>query len=425
MKIFARAIHCLARMGLEIYVEPLEKGLSLRSVNTTRSAYACFIFQTSFFQTYDDGNSDDESSDEGLKCKLSARSLLSVFKSLSTIERMVDRCSIKMNDDEEQITFILRCLHGVTKTYNLSYQDCESLEAVYSKNLSPNMINIQPEILCDIVTNFPNALDEITLTVCPQNMVVTNYVEEYEDPAQVINTKIELVAEEFEKFQIGFDTEITFCLKELKGISTFADSISQNVDLHFESGGKPIVFSLTNDPTFEANFVLATLVDLPRTQGSQQTNKTNNKSEKGSEPSKKQSKSLSREASEPEDGQSTSQAHSQHTLDLEDGFGFDGDEEWANEVLSSAKEHIVQEPLTKNNGNRHPDFDNSFQFKELLSKKGSILSQPRRTAVSGKCMQSPPQRVPSDLEFAEMPGSMSVDSEKSPGNSSKTTPRET
>ena len=401
VRLFARAIHCLAKIGHEIYVEPLKKGLSLRTVNSTRSAYGCFIFMISFFQTYDDGISDDEnSSNDGLKCKLSVKSFLSVFKSLSTIDRMVDRCSIRMNEREEELTFLLYCHHGITKTYNLSYQDCESLQAVFTKDFSPNLINVQPRILGEVVTNFQNAQEEISLTVCPQNMVVTNYVDEDEDPAKVINTKMVLVAEEFEKFQIGVDTEITFCLKELKGIIMFADSTDHSLDIHFESAGKPIVFSLASDPTFEANFVLATLIDLPGTQMSEQTNRQNG-SQKVSDPK-----------------ESTSPSHSQHMLD--DEFDLDAEEDWANDIIA-AEEQGVQQASRKNSGYKHPDFDDSFPFQD--GKKASTSSRTRKSneehAISVKNIRSPPHSVPSDLARAEMPGSMSVDSENSPGNSSK------
>ena len=405
--VFARAIHCLAKIGHEIYIEPLKKGLSLRTVNSTRSAYACFIFMTSFFQTYDDGIPDDES--EGLKCKLSVKSFLGVFKSLSTIERMVERCSISMKDDE-QLTFLLYCRHGITKTYNLAYQDCESLQAVFTRDLSPNMINIQPRILGEVAMNFHNIQEEISLAVCPQNMTVTNYIEEDEDPAKVIHTKIVLVAEEFEKFQIGVDTEVTFCLKELKSIILFADSSGQNMDIHFESAGKPIVFSLTSDPTFEANFVLATLIDLPGTQGSQQRKAPNELEQKSGEATKRQSASLSNKASTSKERQQ-SPTHSEHMVD--DEFGFDGEEDWANEILAAEKQG-VQKTLARNNGDKHPDFHDSFQFQDASSRTASASSQ-ERTGHPVKHIQSPPRSVSNDLVQAKLPGSMSVDSENSPG----------
>ena len=47
-------------------------------MNSSRSAYACFLFAINFFQSYDDSNpssSGDAISDDGLKCKLSVKVL--------------------------------------------------------------------------------------------------------------------------------------------------------------------------------------------------------------------------------------------------------------------------------------------------------------------------------------------------------------
>jgi hypothetical protein len=410
--IFARAIHCLARIGHEIYIEPLKEGLSLRTVNSTRSAYACFIFPTSFFQTYDDGISEDEtSSDEGFKCKLSARSFLTVFKSLVTIERMVDRCEISMKDGErEELTFLFHCCYGITKTYNLEYQDCESLQAVFSRDLLPNMITIQPKILTEVANNFLNAQEEISFTVCPQEMTVSNYFDEDEDLAKVIHTKMCLVAEEFEKFQIGVDTEVTFCLKELKGILLFADTSGQNLDIHFDTGGKPIVFGLNSDSNFKANFVLATLIDLPDTPGSQHKKAPSELKQKTSKATKEQSAS----SSLPDKPSTSRERDIESCYDdmFEDEFGFTEDEVWDN-IVTASETPVVQKTLTKNTGDEPSD------FQDASSRKAGTSSQVKRTGRSVKSVHRPPHNISSDLLQAEMPGSMSVDSAGSPGSSNE------
>lgn len=75
VKLFAKAIHCLAKLGSEIYIEPLDDGLAVKTVNSSRSAYASFLFLPSVFQTYENQphNSDD---DENFKCKVAVKTLL-------------------------------------------------------------------------------------------------------------------------------------------------------------------------------------------------------------------------------------------------------------------------------------------------------------------------------------------------------------
>lgn len=38
----------------------------------------------------------------------------------------------------------------------------------------------------------------------------------FADPNRVIHTEMMLVPEEFDNYQIGVDTDVTFCLKELR-----------------------------------------------------------------------------------------------------------------------------------------------------------------------------------------------------------------
>ncbi len=156
------------------------------------------------------------------------------------------------------------------KTYNLTYQETESLQAVYSKNLCPNHIIAHSKTLADVVSGFQTAQEEISLTVNPQQVSFKNYVEDEPDPNKVVHSEMFLSPSEFEDYTIGVDAEITFCLKELRAILTFADAAGLPVSLHFESTGKPVVFAMEMEQTLEATFVLATLADLPSSQSSSQ-----------------------------------------------------------------------------------------------------------------------------------------------------------
>ncbi|XP_070573000.1 cell cycle checkpoint control protein RAD9A-like [Ptychodera flava] len=268
VKVFGRAIHCLSKIGEDLYIEPLDYGLGLRTVNSSRSAYACFIFTPSFFYHYDDGKpevisqqapADDD--DSAFKCKITMKSCLSVFKSLATIEKTVEKCKIKLNATDARLIFTLYCKYGITKTYNLTYQETESLQAVFSKDLCPNKLVAQSRLLCEAVGNFQPSQEEITLIVSPEKVSLKNYVDDEPDPTKVTRTEMALLPEEFDDVTVGVDTEVTFCLKELRAILSFADACCLQVSLQFETVGKPIVFSLDGDSIYEANFVLATLAE--------------------------------------------------------------------------------------------------------------------------------------------------------------------
>lgn len=98
-----------------------------------------------------------------------------MFKSLATLEKTVEKCRIEWKPEKSQLTFTLHCKHGkvcerrsgliwichtayccaltfsnlcsilgLLKTHNLSFQDCESLQAVFDKEHCPNVLRAQP-----------------------------------------------------------------------------------------------------------------------------------------------------------------------------------------------------------------------------------------------------------------------------------------
>ncbi|XP_038054759.1 cell cycle checkpoint control protein RAD9A-like [Patiria miniata] len=274
IKVFGRSIHCLSKIGEDLYIEPLDHGLALRTVNSSRSAYACFLFAPSFFLSYINGTYNQQETnqeeEDSFRCRITMKSCLTVFKSLYTLEKTVDKCQVYIDLKDCRLVFLLHCKHGIVKTHNLTYQETETLQAVFSKDLCPNHIVANSKALIDVVSGFQTSQEEITLSVTPQQVSFKNYVEDEPDPNKVVHSEMFLSPSEFDDYTVGIDAEVTFCLKELRAVLSFADAAGLPMSLHFESTGKPIVFAMESEQTLEATFVLATLADLPSSQSSTQ-----------------------------------------------------------------------------------------------------------------------------------------------------------
>lgn len=251
MKVLAKAIHSLSRIGDELYVEPQEDGLALRSVNSSRSAYACFLFAPLFFSRYTIPNG------HAFRCRMAIKSVQSVFRSLATLEKTVDKCHIALQEQKSRLTFTLHCKHGLLKTHNLSFQDSESLQAVFDKDSCANTFRAQPRLLVDTVVHFPPSLEEVTVSVNDERMWVRNHVDE-DEQSKTMMTELCLAADEFDLFTVRIHNSVTFCLKELRGLLVFAESTSLPVSMYLDEPGSPVVLSVT-DSVLEGNFVLATL----------------------------------------------------------------------------------------------------------------------------------------------------------------------
>ncbi|XP_061642692.1 cell cycle checkpoint control protein RAD9A isoform X2 [Phyllopteryx taeniolatus] len=257
VKVLAKAIHSLSRIGDELYVEPQGDGLALRSVNSSRSVYGCFLFAPLFFSRYTVPNG------RGFRCKMSIKSVQAVFRSLASLEKTVEKCHIQLDKQKDRLTFTLHCKHGLLKTHNLSFQDSERLQAVFDKDSCGNVFRVNPRLLVDTVAHFPVSLEEVTLSVSDERMWLRNHVDEELAQSKAMLTELCLASDEFDNFAVQAHISITFCLKELRGLLFFADSTGLPISMYFNEPGSPLVLSVS-DSVLEGNFVLATLSDDTR-----------------------------------------------------------------------------------------------------------------------------------------------------------------
>ncbi|XP_058876816.1 cell cycle checkpoint control protein RAD9A-like isoform X2 [Acipenser ruthenus] len=259
VKVLGKAVHSLSRIGDELYFEPLSSGLALRCVNSSRSAYGCFLFTPLFFQHYDSGAPPGGLEDSSFRCKMGMKSVQTVFKSLSSLDKTVEKCEIDLNPGGNRLVFQLHCKYGITKTHNLSFQESESLQPVFQKDGYANVLRAQPRLPAVLVFT----------ALCLPLQAAGGHGgafpplagrSERDDASKMMLTEMSLDADEFESFQVREETGITFCLKELRGLLSFAESSGLPLSMYFDQPGRPVVFGL-DDPVLEVNFVLATLSD--------------------------------------------------------------------------------------------------------------------------------------------------------------------
>ncbi|XP_025257017.1 cell cycle checkpoint control protein RAD9B isoform X3 [Theropithecus gelada] len=196
VKVFGKAVQALSRISDELWLDPSKKGLALRCVNSSRSAYGCVLFSPVFFQHYQWSALVKMSENEldttlNLKCKLGMKSILPIFRCVNSLERNIEKCKIFTRSDKCKVVIQFFYRHDLSN-------------AVYSEMF--------------------------------------------------------VGSDEFDFFQIGMDTEITFCFKELKGILTFSEATHAPISIYFDFPGKPLALSI-DDMLVEANFILATLAD--------------------------------------------------------------------------------------------------------------------------------------------------------------------
>ncbi|RLU17917.1 hypothetical protein DMN91_010156 [Ooceraea biroi] len=223
VKVLARAIHTLAKIGDEMYVNPLQESISFRAINMAKSAYCDFTFQKTFFSYYTLGDLENE---EAQRCKISMRSAMTVFKSAHTLDKQVETCHICLEVDACDLIFILKYKNGVNKSYLSPILDSEKLQASYTKSGMTNELMSRARTFMDALQNFPQNLFEITLELTAQKLLLRNYVDDALVMANTTRTQLALGIGEFERYTVSENsqTSITFCLKELRSLLTFSEN---------------------------------------------------------------------------------------------------------------------------------------------------------------------------------------------------------
>ncbi|KAM8816691.1 cell cycle checkpoint control protein RAD9B [Rhynchonycteris naso] len=273
VKVFGKAIHALSRISDELWLDPSEKSLALRSVNSCRSAYGCVLFSSVFFQHYQWSASvkmNDNDTRSNLNCKLGMKSILPIFRCLNSLERNVEMCKIFTRSDKCKIVIQFFCRYGIKRTHNVCFQESQPLQVIFEKNMCTNTLMIQPRVLAEAIVLFTSSQEEVTLAVTPLEVCIKSSNEESMELNNSVYSEMLVGPDEFEFFQIGIDTEITFCFKELKGLLIFSEAIHAPIAIHFDFPGRPIALSI-DDMLLEANFVLATLADEPSRASSSQS----------------------------------------------------------------------------------------------------------------------------------------------------------
>ncbi|XP_053445546.1 cell cycle checkpoint control protein RAD9B [Nycticebus coucang] len=273
VKVFGKAIQALSRVSDELWLDPSEKGLALRSVNSSRSAYGCILFSPVFFQHYQWSASmkiNDNDTTLNLNCKLGMKSILPIFRCPNSLERNVEKCKIFTKSEKCKVVIQFFCRYGIKRTHNICFQESQPLQVIFEKNMCSNTLMIQPRLLAEAIVLFTSNQEEVTLAVTPLNFCLKSSSEESMDLTNSVYSEMFVSPDEFDYFQIGVDTEITFCFKELKGMLAFSEATHAPISIHFDFPGKPLALSI-DDMLLEANFILATLAEEPSKSSSPQS----------------------------------------------------------------------------------------------------------------------------------------------------------
>ena len=238
---FAKALHSLAKIGEDLYIDAQVDGLAVRSMNSSRSAFMSYLFAPAFFETYSpeiEPGFDRQSSeqDEDSKCRLSMKAMLMAFKSVNLLDKNVETCSIRISDRDYRVRIHFKCRFKVTKSYTIPFIETESLKANYDLEKLANRFTARSKTLTEACLNFLTNQEEVTMTVSSKQFLMKNYVDV--NDKRIVRTELSMQPAEFEEYSIDQEGSVTYCLKELRAIINFADSVSVPISACFQQSGE-------------------------------------------------------------------------------------------------------------------------------------------------------------------------------------------
>jgi len=287
---FAKALHSLAKVGEDLYLEPRVEGLSMRTMNSARSAFLTYSFCSSFFDEFvpppeellkevavpsSMGSEGSQAELEDLyKCRVAMRGVIVPFKAVPQLEKHVETCTFTVLEKDFKVRIQHQCRFLITKTYILPFIDTDTLKPTYDAENLTNRFVAKPRVLMDACLNFLSNQEEVTMSVSENQFLMKNYVEsDYfvqsvgggVKPERVVRNEISMSAAEFEYFEMNEDTTITFCLKELRSIIQLAETIAEPLTASFQVSGDPIVFTVgsVGPNSLEGRLVMATMTQDP------------------------------------------------------------------------------------------------------------------------------------------------------------------
>jgi len=260
LKLFAKVIQCMAKIGDELYIDVNDDKLALRTLNNARSAFVSIVFNKNFFESFVVSGGER-------KYQMKAKPCYAVFHNINNVER----CTIILNEEEHRLVFDLSCKRGIKKTSKVAFEQSEALQAIYSKDSCPIRVVARPKQLVEGLPNFHSHLDEISVVVSKDGLHLKSHAEDAKG-AKILHTELHMDQSDFEEFITdGEVVDVTFSLKEFKAVVSFCEAIQSSCILHIEKSGRPMLLTTKYFNLFDADFVLATLVtntDPSSSQGS-------------------------------------------------------------------------------------------------------------------------------------------------------------
>ncbi|KAL4931338.1 putative DNA repair protein rad9 [Aspergillus undulatus] len=225
------ALGCLAKYSDTIGIEAENDLLRLSALNSSKTAYASFVFDPeTFFETYVFGYSAGKFS-----CQLLLKALLSVFASRPNRrdkDTAVERCEFEVHEvsDVTECRLVVRmiCGLGVIKSYRLTYESTTIQHAIFDQVQATNEWSIEPIVLKEIAAHFSLSAEQLDIYSENTKVIFTSFTTKITDGKdtlrQPVHTSVAIDKKDFERYLADDGVHIAISCKDFKAVISHAES---------------------------------------------------------------------------------------------------------------------------------------------------------------------------------------------------------
>ncbi|GAX15103.1 cell cycle checkpoint control protein RAD9A [Fistulifera solaris] len=300
---FCSSIGCLSRIGKDLYLEfDVIEGLSLRTINDGKSAFACFRFESSFFERCTapplssrvkkrrrESSQESESDEDRFSCRASLRALAAVVKPRKGVAGL--RIKSEIISDALFLSFEFQIQHQdavMTVVHRMKAADATGVTPVAPTDDASEMRG-SPKVLLRLLEPLKNT-NQAALVIRNDAQCVSASSFHHTDAtssqnavlqathASILKTETAVGCDEFYEFDfhqnrsreddenmpedVNSEVILVFSIKEAKSMLQYCSQshLDHELDatLFFHWGGRPLVLDAKGD-SLSARLVLATL----------------------------------------------------------------------------------------------------------------------------------------------------------------------
>ncbi|CAB65808.1 DNA repair protein rad9 [Schizosaccharomyces pombe] len=288
----ARIFTNLSRIDDAVNWEINKNQIEITCLNSSRSGFSMVTLKKAFFDKYifqPDSVLLTGLMTPTIRIRTQVKPILSVFRnkifdfiptvvttnskngygseSASRKDVIVENVQISISTGSEcRIIFKFLCKHGVIKTYKISYEQTQTLHAVFDKSLSHNNFQINSKILKDLTEHFGQRTEELTIQPLQERVLLTSFTEEVVHNRDILKqptqTTVSIDGKEFERVALNEGVSVTLSLREFRAAVILAEALGSSICAYYGVPGKPILltFAKGKNSEIEAQFILATVV---------------------------------------------------------------------------------------------------------------------------------------------------------------------